>query len=263
MCCYSKFGNSGRPNKSLPTSLRVSDIPPCRSSMLPAGHRWQSISIIIFKATKLQPVALQVRRCFSDVFFWGLSSMKNVLHRSNSIDCKAIPQTKTARTVPSRYRRLCAIEHKRHTRTRRGADPKAARKAAEALSRLLHQRSFVRDGLGNFMVILSSAWANLPPQQVAAALLAVLRRHPGHADMQFYGCRALHHLCECFPALPAMLRSDASVLTSVRAAAAVRPFCRWQAGLEKCDWYTHELCMWLQPCLLCGWWALIFAQVTS
>ena len=225
-----------------------------------AGSRFQSSYSKLPNCSQWRCKCVDVFLMF---FFGGLSSMKNVLHRSNSIDCKAIPQTKTARTVPSRYRRLCAIEHKRHTRTRRGADPKAARKAAEALSRLLHQRSFVRDGLGNFMVILSSAWANLPPQQVAAALLAALRRHPGHADMQFYGCRALHHLCECFPALPAMLRSDASVLTSVRAAAAVRPFCRWQAGLEKRDWYTHELCMWLQPCLLCGWWALIFAQVTS
>ena len=214
--------------------------------MLPAGHRWHPISIIIFKATKLQPVALQARRCFLMVFsFFCLSSLKNVQKQwKTSFEFNSIPQTK-------------------NTRTPGGVDPKAARRAAEALSCLLHQRSFVMDALGNFMVLLSSAWANLPPQQVAAALLAALRRHPGHADMQFYGCRALHHLCECFPALPAMLRSDASVLTSVRAAAAVRPFCRWQAGLEKCNWYTHELCMWLQPCLLCRWWALIFAQVTS
>lgn len=142
---------------------------------------------------------------------------------------------------------------KRHTRTPRGADPKDARRAAEALSRLLHhQRSLVaRDALGNFMGFLSSAWANLPPQQVAAALLAALRRHPGHADMQFYGCRALHHLCKCFTALPATLRSDASVLTTVPRAAAVDP------QLKQCKWYTDELCVWLQPCLVWGRWGAV------
>ena len=115
-------------------------------------------------------------------------------------------------------------------KTLRGEDAKAAYRAAEALHYLL------RDG----------RLTGLPPEPVAHAVLGALRRHPEDGLVQYFGCFALCRLCEKFSALRGALRRDPSVLATVRAAAKVRP------NLEKNnDWYTKQLCVWLQPpCLV-------------
>ena len=124
----------------------------------------------------------------------------------------------------------------RKTVDTRGADADVASDAADALWNLLH------------MGESSVAWAALPPEPVAAALLGAMRRHPRDGDVQVCGCFALYYLCKRFPAVLGALQPDPSVLTTVRAAAAVDP------QLEQHDFYK-ELCPWLQPFLVCGRWS--------
>ena len=108
----------------------------------------------------------------------------------------------------------------------RGADPRAAKEAANALWNLLHRRK-------------EAAWCDLPPEPVAAALLGAMRRHPGDGGVQRWGCYALRRVCRNFPAVRGALRRDPSVLATVQKAATVAP------DLE----FTQELCVWLRPCL--------------
>lgn len=117
--------------------------------------------------------------------------------------------------------------------TFRGGDPEVAGRAAEALSNLLEDEPN------------SASRTGLPPEPVAAAVLGAMRRHPQEEFVQWWGCNAIAWLCYRFPALPATLQPDPSVFATVRAAAEV-----W--GLEEEDWYTQELCRWLQPCLVGG-----------
>ena len=85
----------------------------------------------------------------------------------------------------------------------------------------------------------------LVPEPVAKALLGALRRHPKAEMVQYVGCDALRRLCQNFPSIRTALQRDPSVLARVRAAAKADP------DLEKRDWYTEELCVWLQPpCLV-------------
>ncbi len=108
--------------------------------------------------------------------------------------------------------------------------------AAKALCDLLTEQS-------------SDRWGALEPEPVAAALQAALQRHSMDKVVQRNGCLALYRLCRCFRALRTALRRDAFVYASVRAAAEVA---RDLEEGDDCDWYTRELCGWLQPCLICG-----------
>ena len=112
----------------------------------------------------------------------------------------------------------------------RGADPEVAYRAAQALWYLLCFEE-------------ASAWSGLPPEPAAAALLGAMRRHPGDGVVQYWGCWALYRLCRRFPALRGALQRDPAVLATVRRAAKAHP------DLEKDDWFTQQLCVWLQPCL--------------
>ena len=114
----------------------------------------------------------------------------------------------------------------------RGQDWINAHRAAHALRQLL-----LRQG---------SDLTGLLPEPTAHALLGALRRHPKDLNVQCRACDALYRLCEKFAEICATLQRDPSVYATVRAAA--------KAGgpdLEKRDWYSKELCVWLQPpCLV-------------
>lgn len=96
--------------------------------------------------------------------------------------------------------------------------------------------------------------AGLPFVAVAKALTAALQRHAGHKEVQRSACDALWQLCFGHPALRAELRRDASVLSTVRAAAGVNPDLKGDSNNQDLfDWFNYlnyqDLLDWLKPCL--------------
>ena len=210
---------------------------PCQLSILRAGKRWNVISIVTFKATKLHPCR---RRKWIEMFF-----LKNVFDVFGFVTLrlwrkdwweKITPTNETTNRIDFTNSKSTFSKAAKNKKRPRGQDANAAKEAAFALGELLLQ---------------GSALTGLPPEPTAHAVLGAMRRHPGHERVQDRGCGALYLLCKQFAELHGALRRDPSVYATVRAAAKVAP------NLEKHDEYSKELCVWLQPCLVwrgrCRW----------